>query len=102
MNALDAEPGDDLNLDSNEIAAFQALKAQSKDGEANPKAVETLIRKNFLARLQAYQAKGLAGISPYEPGDNEERLSSQEIRLSVGASKLMAQYYPKFVEIIRN
>jgi hypothetical protein len=99
---LDAEPGDDLNLDSKEIAAFQALKAQSKDSGANQKAVEALIRKKLLARLQAYQAKGLAGISPYERGDNEERLSSQEIRLSMDASKLMAQYYPKFIEIIRN
>jgi hypothetical protein len=99
---LDAEPGDELNLDSTEIAAFQALKAKSEDGDANQKAVEALIRKNLLARLQAYQAKGLAGISPYERGDNEARLSSQEIRLSVDASILMAQYYPKFIEILRN
>src|SRR5215831_18413683 len=29
---LEAEPGDDLNLDAKEIAAFRALKAASKDG----------------------------------------------------------------------
>ena len=42
---LEAEPGDDHNLDNKEIAAFQALKTQSKDGGGNQKAVETLIRK---------------------------------------------------------
>lgn len=36
-----------------------------------------------------------------EPGD-DLNLDSQEIRLSVDASKLMAQYYRKFVEIVRN
>jgi hypothetical protein len=99
---LDAEPGEKLNLDKQEIAAFQALKAQSKDGAGKQKAVEALIRKNFLARLQAYQAKGLAGVSPYERGANEKRLSGQEIRLSVDASKLLAQHYPKFMEILHN
>ncbi len=99
---LDAEPGEDFNLDKKEIAAFQALKAQSKDGGVNQKAVEALSRKNFLARLQAYQAKGLAGVSPYERGDNEERMSSQEIRLSVDANKILATLYPKFSEVLHN
>ena len=99
---LDAKPGDDLNLDSKEIAAFQALKAQPKDGGANQQAVETQIRKNLLARLQAYQAKGLAGVSPYKRGDNEKRLASQEIRLSVDAAKLLTQHYPKFSEVLQS
>ena len=99
---LDAEPGEDLNLDKKEIAAFQALKTQSKDGGANQKAVEAQIRKNFLARLQAYQAKGLAGVGPYERGGNEERMSNQEILLSVDANKIMAKNHPKFTEILHN
>ena len=98
---LDAEPGDEHNLDKKEIAAFQALKAQSKDGGANQKAVEAQIRKNFLARLQAYQAKGLDGIAPYERG-SEERMSNQEIILSVDANKILAKLYPKFNQILHN
>ena len=97
---LDAEPGEDLNLDKQEIAAFQALKAQSKDGGGNQKAVEAQIRKNFLARLQAYQAKGLAGVRPYERGGNEERLSSNEIHLSVASNKVLKSLYPKFWEVL--
>ena len=99
---LDAQPGDDHNLDNKEIAAFQALKTTSKDGGLNQKAVEALIRKNFLRRLQAYQNKGLAGVSPYERGDNTVRLSSQEILLSVDANKILAKHYPKFNEVLRN
>jgi hypothetical protein len=95
---LDAEPGDDLNLDSKEIAAFQALR----NSGANQKGVEAQIRKNLLARLQAYQAKGLAGMSPYERGGNEERMSNQEILLSLDAAKLLAQHYPKFSEMLHN
>jgi len=98
---LDAEPGEGFNLDKKEIAAFQALKAQSKDGSVNQKAVEAQIRKNFLARLQAYQAKGLDGISPYERG-SEERMSNQEILLSVDANKILAKLYPKFNQILHN
>ena len=63
--------------------------AQAKDGSGNQKAVEAQIRKNFLARLQAYQAKGLDGIGPYER-DSEERMSNQEILLSVDANKILA------------
>jgi hypothetical protein len=96
---LDAEPGEGFNLDKKEIAAFQALKAQSKDGSVNQKAVEAQIRKNFLARLQAYQAKGLEGMSPYER-DSEERMSNQEILLSVDANKILAKLHPKFSEIL--
>jgi hypothetical protein len=99
---LDAEPGDDLNLDKKEIAAFQALKAQSKDGGGSQKAVEALIRKNFLARLKDYQAKGLAGMSPYERAGNEERMSNQEILLSVDANKILAKLYPKFSQVLHN
>jgi hypothetical protein len=98
---LDAEPGEGFNLDKQEIAAFQALKTKSKEGSGNQKAVEALIRKNFLSRLQAYQAKGLDGINPYERG-NEERLSSQEIRAAMGSNKILASLYPKFNEVLHN
>ena len=97
---MNAEPGDDLNLNKKEIAAFQALKA--KEGGAKTADVEALIRKNFLARLQAYQAKGLDGVGPYERDDNMERLSNHEILLSVGANKILAKLYPKFNEVLTN
>ena len=98
---LEAEPGEGFNLDKKEIAAFQALKAQAKDGSVDQKAVEAQIRKNFLARLQAYQTKGLDGIGPYERG-SEARMSNQEILLSVDANKILAKLYPKFNQVLHN
>ena len=80
---LDAKPGSALNLDSQEMAAFQTLKAQLKDNDGKQQAVETLIREHFLARLHAYQAKGLDGINPYSRSRNQKRLASKKIRLSV-------------------
>ena len=41
-------------------------------------------------------------MSPYERGDNEERMSNQEILLSVDANKILAKNHPKFTEILHN
>jgi len=53
-----AQPGNDLNLSSEEIAA---LNAAGKDAGA----VQNKVRELLLVRYQAYRAKGLAGIAPY-------------------------------------
>ncbi|MBU6433990.1 MAG: hypothetical protein KJS98_11815, partial [Nitrospirae bacterium] len=56
---LNVEPGDELNLDVREMAAFQALKAGG-DADAVPvQKVEALVRQELLARYQAYRTKGL-------------------------------------------
>src|SRR5262249_43242559 len=53
-----AEPGDALNLSSEEIAQ---LKRAGKDAGAVTEAVRALV----LARYRAYRSKGLPGIAPY-------------------------------------
>jgi len=53
-----AQPGEDLNLSSEEIAA---LHAAGKDADA----VQNKVHELLLARYRAYRAKGLAGIAPY-------------------------------------
>ena len=99
---LNAKPGSALNLDSQEIAAFHALKAKTKNVEGKQQVVEALIKKHFLARLQAYQAKGLDGVNPFKRRGNEKRLASKKIRLSVTANKITASLYPKFHEVLVN
>src|SRR5215472_4085312 len=42
---LNAEPGDELNLDAKEMAAFRALKSAGKDGGVPVSQVEALIRQ---------------------------------------------------------
>jgi hypothetical protein len=97
---LDAKPGSSLNLDGQEISAFQALKTKLKNGERKQPAVESLIRQHLVTRLQAYQARGLDGVSPYSRGRNETRLASKKILLSVAANKITASLYPKFYEVL--
>jgi hypothetical protein len=85
---LEAEPGDDLNLDAKEIAAFRALKSASKDGAVPIQKVETLIRQGLLARYQAYHSKGLAGIAPYARKKGHQTLASDELSIATKQSKL--------------
>jgi len=98
---LNAQPGDELNLDTKEIAAFRALKSAGKDGAVPVKEVETLIRQGLLARYQAYHTKGLAGIAPYERGDGQRR-AGDELLLSTKQLKGVAKHLPAFHNFLLN
>src|SRR5215471_1722993 len=91
---LEAEPGDDLNLDAKEIAAFRALKAASKDGAVPIQKVEALIRERLLARYQAYHTKGLAGIAPYARKSGRQTFPSDELSIATKQPTLVAKYLP--------
>jgi hypothetical protein len=91
---LAAEPGDDLNLSSDEIAAFRALGASAGDD-----AVAAQIRILLAARLDSYQRDGLAGIAPYARAGGAERSPAEEIRAATAASRLAA-YDPAFRDVI--
>jgi hypothetical protein len=99
---LNAQPGDELNLDAKEMAAFRALKA-GEQGDAVPvQKVETLVRQGLLARYQAYRAKGLAGIAPYERGGGHQRRAGEELLLSTKQLTNVAKYLPAFHSILLN
>jgi hypothetical protein len=85
----EARPGEDLNLSSEEIAAFDALGAG-----AAPSAVEGALRHALLARLQAYQARGLAGIAPYARSGGKTRSAADDLRSAVRASKELEKLTP--------
>ena len=91
---LEAEPGDVLNLDAKEIAAFRALKFADKAGSLPVQKVEVLIRQELLARYQAYHTKGLAGIAPYERASGHRILAGDELALASKQTKLVAKYLP--------
>ncbi|MBP1686831.1 MAG: hypothetical protein H6Q33_2974 [Deltaproteobacteria bacterium] len=61
---INASAGDKLNLGTDEIAAFNALKSQADATQA----VEQQLHRMLLARYQAYRASGLGGIPPYDRG----------------------------------
>jgi len=83
-----AQPGGDLNLSAEEIAAFQKLAS------AAPPAVEAAVRDALLARVQAYRTKGLAGLAPYALADGKTRSPGEEMRTATLASKKLEKYVP--------
>ena len=97
---LEAEPGDELNLDAKEMAAFRALKSASKDGAVPIQQVEALIREVLLARYQAYRTKGLAGVAPYARKRGPHLLASDELSLATKQSKLLAKYLPSVYDAL--
>lgn len=99
---LEAKPGDGLNLDTKEIAAFRALKSASKDGTVPIQKVETLIREELLARYQAYHTKGLAGIASYARTSKQQVFARDELSLATKQSKLLAKYLPTVSDVLLN
>lgn len=99
---LNAEPGDELNLDTKEIAAFQALKAGGDADSVPVQKVEALVRQVLLARYQAYRSKGLPGIAPYERGNGKQRLAGDELLLSTKELTGVAKHLPAFHKFLIN
>jgi hypothetical protein len=99
---LEAKPGDELNLDAKEIAAFRALKSAGGKDAVPVKEVETLVRETLLSRYQAYRAKGLAGIAPYERASGRRLIASDELSLAIKQMKLLAKYVPSVYGTLLN
>jgi len=86
---VNARPGGDLNLSAAEIARFGALGSG-----ASTAAVEGTVRSALLARLEAYQARGLAGIEPYARADGKTRSPADELRAATHATKRLHSMVP--------
>ena len=97
---LEAEPGDELNLDAKEMAAFKALKSASKARAVPIQKVEALIREGLLARFQAYHTKGFAGVAPYARKSGPHLLASDELSIATKQSKLAAKYLPSVYDVV--
>lgn len=99
---LNVKPGDELNLDAKEMAAFRALQSASKGGAVPVQKVEVLIREQLLARYQNYHTKGLTGIAPYERGSGEQRNPGDELLLSTKQLSGVAKHLPAFHNFLIN
>ena len=87
---LEAEPGGSLNLSAEEIAVFNKLGT----GNPTPDAVLSAVRNQLVARVRAYQQKGLAGIAPYALDGGKKRSPAEELRTATSASQPLKQYVP--------
>jgi hypothetical protein len=102
LRYLSAGPGEELNLDAKEIAAFRALKPAGGKVAVTDEQVEALVRQSLLSRYQAYRAKGLAGIEPYERKKGNRLHVSEELTLAIKQMKLLAKYVPAVYNALLN
>lgn len=86
---VEAKPGGDLYLSKAEMASFNALGRG-----ASTATVEAAVRAALLARVQAYQKRGLAGIAPYSFGDGVERSAAAELETATKAAQKLEEYAP--------
>ena len=93
---LAANPGDTLNLSAGEIRAFKALA--SAGGDAKPQ-VEEQLKRLLLARYQAYLARGLGGMAPYERRSGRCEPSA-ELRRASEAARLLKLHAPALQQVL--
>ena len=94
---LEAQAGDEFNLSAEELASLREVSARHSPGQAgDPAAVQAVneaYRSILLGRLQAYLARGLAGLAPYER-EGEASDPAAELRAAAEASGLLQQAAP--------
>jgi hypothetical protein len=94
---LQAQAGDELNLSADELAALREATAQYDPNRAGDPAVVQAVNQAYrsilLGRLQAYLARGVAGIAPYQR-DGGVSDPAEELRAAAEASVLLQQAAP--------
>lgn len=88
----EAEPGDKLNLSSEEVSA---LNAAGKDAVA----IQNKVKELLLARYRAYRAKGLAGIAPYAR-DGEKMDAAADLAAVIATARKSALLPPAFYDLL--
>jgi hypothetical protein len=91
-----AEGGSDLNLSTAEIAEFKAL------GTADVAAVTEAVKKQLLARYQAYAKKGLAGVASYDRGGGESTPAAGDLKSATDTLEIIKTSLPEFHDLLVN
>ncbi len=90
-----AKAGDDLNLSTEELEALANLGKNPTVSQ-----VEAVIQAAMLARVQAYKAKGLAGIAPYQRSGGKERSAAGDLRTATKASHTIQNEIPDAFKLL--
>jgi hypothetical protein len=88
-----ASAGSSINLATDEIAAFNALK-----GAGTP-AIQKQLQQMLFARFQAYKSAGLAGIAPYDRGGSTSDPAA-DLRRAAAATAGLKKYLPTFYKAL--
>jgi hypothetical protein len=88
---LGAEPGWELSLSIEEIAAFNSLDPPKGQEVAT---VEAELARQLAKRVQDYRAKGLEGIAPFDRGGGEISSAGDDLRNSTIAAEGFRKVFP--------
>jgi len=86
----DPEPGDGINLSTEEIATLR---------KSGPESAESL-KRLLLERYRAYIEKGLDGIQPYARKHGRETSAGEDLRKATEAAKFLDRHAPSFLKAI--
>jgi len=89
-----AEPGDDLNLSSAEVAALKALGGDESG-------VEAALKQILLARYRAYRQQGLVGVAAYDRGGKTTDAAG-DLRRASEASHALEHFDPGFYRYLQS
>jgi hypothetical protein len=94
---LAAKAGDEFNLSADELAALRKVTSQLDPKQAGDPAVVEAVNEAYrsilLGRLEAYLARGVAGIAPYQR-DGGLSDPAEELRAAAEASQLLERAAP--------
>ena len=88
---LEAEPGWELSLSTEEIATLRALESPKAREVA---AVEGALRRIFAARVRSYHERGLEGIAPFDRGGGESSSVARDLAETTRASSTFERILP--------
>lgn len=97
---LRVRSGDEFNFSTEEIRWFQAAAADVPQGGSRytnaAKAMTSTLRRVLQTRYQAYRARGLNGIAPYDRGRGEAVDPGEGLRFALDSINLLRIYFPRF------
>ncbi len=97
---LEVEPGDEFNLDRQEIKKLQHLHEEIKahDRSTLYQHAEKTFQNIIFKRFQSYYERGLPGVDPYLRDKNLMIYPGQILRETLYKSNILNQNFPQMVE----
>ncbi len=97
---LRIRPGDEFNFSIEEIGWFQAAKADLSRGASRygsaAEAMTATLRRVLQTRYQAYRARGLDGVAPYDRGKEGYVDPAEALRVALDSIHVLRGYFPEF------
>lgn len=97
---LSAGAGEDINLSSDELERFAALRKRLNGSDSVRDAVGEVVRDILLGRYHSYRVSGLSGIASYQRGGSKMIDAAGELRRASLASKSLGVFRADLYELL--